>query len=656
MISRRITPKRTGRRLLTAVAGLGLLSSVLLAGGTALAVHDIGVFELDTSNSSTVCAPLAAPCGNANTANDATPGDDWDQVYAGTASGHDGSFDTDPVSSAENSYYTGGGSKDVRDIPSWAYGTSNDPVPDKDDIAHAFAIAYEDPGDGHTNIYFGIDRYANNGDSETGFWFFKSPVSLNGSGGFNGTHTVGDLLVLANWGGSNPVGEVTVYQWVGGKNPLALVADSAAADCALAAAGDNYCAVVNRQTVNQAWSFTDKDGSTSLKPLELFEAGIDVFDLVGADQCFASFLAATRSSHSTTAQLKDFSLGPFEDCTSSLSTQVSDAGPVALGTQVTDDATVSVVGGASPPAPTGNVTFTISYEGGSAQAVSVENLSGATKSGNDYTVTSDPVTLDKAGTWCFSASWPGDTHYTDGPYVDDGSNECVEVSPNNPDITTQVNTEDPVTPGTPISDTASISGLYAPSAGTGGTITFNAYGPDDATCATSVYTSVVSDVTANGDYNSFADGDGGEFAPTDPGVYRWIASYEPGASDVNNTATSTECGDEHESSTVEVFFPELSTAQSWSVTDKVTITVSGGGDLSGTAYFELWQDACDTGTLLDEQNFPISGSSPQEATTTANVFDADVTLYWKVWYDSDNPKQTDIAATCTENSVLEVNN
>ena len=84
------------------------------------------------------------------------------------------------MSSAENSFYTGGGSKDVRNIPDWQYATSNDVVPDKDDLADAFAAAYTRPGHDldHTIIYFGVDRYDNNGDAETGFWFFQDPVAL----------------------------------------------------------------------------------------------------------------------------------------------------------------------------------------------------------------------------------------------------------------------------------------------------------------------------------------------------------------------------------------------------------------------------------------------------------------------------------------------
>ena len=130
------------------------------------------------------------------------------------------------MSSAETSFYTGGGSKDTRDIPAWQYGTTNDVIPDKDDIADAFAAAYTTWTTPETIIYFGMDRYDNNGDAEAGFWFFENPVSLGPNGTVQRHPTPGDVLVLANWGGSNPVGEITVYQWVGGKNPLALIFDS----------------------------------------------------------------------------------------------------------------------------------------------------------------------------------------------------------------------------------------------------------------------------------------------------------------------------------------------------------------------------------------------------------------------------------------------
>lgn len=393
MLSRVIYPKRQGRRVATALAAVTLISGLLLVASSALAVHDEGLFELDTSASAAICAPLPAPCGDANVADDPAGGaDDWANVYksatglgtAGPDHAFGRAFITDPVSSAENSFYTGGGSKDVRDIPDWRYATTNDVVPDKDDIAHAFAAAYEEDDD--VIIYFGIDRYDNNGDAETGFWFFEDPVSLGPNGTFTGTHSVGDVLVLADWGGSNPVGQITVYDWVGGKNPLRLIADNAGADCSNVLGGDNICAVVNRQTVSQPWPFVDKAGSTTIRPLELFEAGINVTQLFGEDRCFSSFLANTRSSHSTTAQLKDFALGSFEQCGAAISITPSAINRVGETHTFTVHVTRSV-GGTQSGAQGVFPTVTLTATNGAVITGKVDNCAGTgTNASGDCTV------------------------------------------------------------------------------------------------------------------------------------------------------------------------------------------------------------------------------------------------------------------------------
>jgi hypothetical protein len=176
-----------------------------------------------------------------------------------------------------------------------------------------------------------------------------------------------------------------------------------------------------------------------------------------------------------------------------------------------------------------------------------------------------------------------------------------------------------------------------------------------------VYTSTVSNVTANGSYNSFTDGDAGTvaFAPTQPGTYRWIAAYAPGAGDVNNLSATTACNDTNESFVVQQFNPALTTTQTVTITDSATITVNGGGNLVGTAYIQPFSDSsCTAGNeLADQQSFPVSGASPQTVTTTAmTILDpGEPTIYWQVSYDSTNPAQTDIAATCTENSSIDIN-
>ena len=534
MLSRAVYKKQRGRGFLTALATLGLVAGTLLTASTALAVHDAGLFELDTSSTASVCAPLPTPCGNANTVDTAALGDDWATIYAGGGPANT-SFITDKNGSLEDSFYTGGGSKDVRDIPAWQYGTTNDPVPDKDDLSHAFAAAYIDPADDHTIIYFGVDRYDNNGDAETGFWFFQDLVSLDGSGHFTGVHSEGDVLVLADWGGSNPVGAITVYHWVGGKNPLVLDFDSTSGDCATAGVNDNVCAVVNRQIDAQPWPFLDKSGSTSIRPLELFEAGLDVNALFGEERCFASFLAATRSSHSTTAQLKDFTLDTFEQCGASIATQVSDDS-IEPGGSVTDDATVTVNG----PAPTGTVQFSSNFNGGAfsnlGDPVDLADAVVDEEEGT-YTVTSEALSPTVPGTYCFSATWGGDDNYTDDPYTDDGTNECFEVV---------------------------------------------------------------------------------------------------------------------------VFQPELDTAQTVTIKDTATITDGGGGGaLAGTVHFEAFTAAgCDAADAIagSAEDVGVGGDSPQDASTTPmTITDPGGTVWWNVSYTSNNNAQADIAATCTENSTITIN-
>jgi uncharacterized repeat protein (TIGR01451 family) len=325
--------KFRGLTLATLVTALMFIVGV----PSATAVHDLGLFELDY-----VTSPVAQ--GDANVTDNgkvgAIGGDDWDKVYAGTSGAfattfvEDGYRTTIPNADTarfEASFYTGGGSKDTNGIQDgpWIYDTTNDQVPDADDIVDAFAAAYEDPGTGDTIFYFGADRLDWDGDKEIGFWFFRQPVGLGpvgeagaGQGYFTYEHTDGDVLVLANFRNGGQVGEVTVYRWSGDDDTgsLVLVEDHLQADCAVTSGPDEFCAVINNATgENPPWAYINKDGTGSYDGEgALFEGGLNVSDVLfpngGEIGCFSSFLAATRSSHSETAQLKDFALGNFPVC------------------------------------------------------------------------------------------------------------------------------------------------------------------------------------------------------------------------------------------------------------------------------------------------------------------------------------------------------
>ena len=157
---------RTRRSLTLSWTALFVLSLLLqyfsfAAAPSALAVHDEGLFELD-----------------GNVANDpAVAGDDW-ASHPG-ATGNRFLFVTDPLNSATDNGFTGGGSKDVLNTFRWNWETAT-VTPDKDDIEHAFAAKYDSGG--QTFVYFGLDKYAVNGDSNVGFWFFKNGISANADG------------------------------------------------------------------------------------------------------------------------------------------------------------------------------------------------------------------------------------------------------------------------------------------------------------------------------------------------------------------------------------------------------------------------------------------------------------------------------------------
>ena len=88
--------------------------------------------------------------------------------------------------------------------------------------------------------------------------------------------------------------------------------------------------------------------------------------------------------------------------------------------------------------------------------------------------------------------------------------------------------------GASISDTATLLGGTAPT----GTITFNLFGPNDATCTGAVLFTSLVPVNGNGSYTSTT------FTPLVIGTYRWIANY---GGDTNNAATANSCNAPNES-------------------------------------------------------------------------------------------------------------
>ena len=235
---------------------------------------------------------------------------DWNRVYQDVLNATDTSgtgltpgFVTDPVGTPNafaDNIFTNGESKDSRSVSQWQWKYQQ--PQDKDDIAHAFGASYADADTGHRLLFTGLDRYASNGNTTVGFWFFQEPVAAVAGGTFSGAHTDGDLLLVVDFtvGGSNPV--VGLYRWTGTDANGTLTPQNAPAG--------SIFVEVNSGPVSVPWSFIDKDGFTSPQAGEFLRVGVDLTALFGANvPDFVAFLAETRSSQSTTATLSDFAFG-----------------------------------------------------------------------------------------------------------------------------------------------------------------------------------------------------------------------------------------------------------------------------------------------------------------------------------------------------------
>jgi hypothetical protein len=665
MTSRHSRVSRVRKRWLTAIiAAAGAAAAITAFGiGPAGAVHDTGAFELD---------------GNAT--NGPAPGDDWDNVChqilhtdCSTTNDTTGASAVDWVAepNPSASIFTGGGSKDPQDINQWAWKDAGG-LPDKDNLLHSFAARYPSTSEGDV-LFFGSDRLDNSGDAQQGFWFFQNSIALGsnsvgGGSGFTGVHRAGDLLVISDFSNGGTTSTITVYSWdptckktggTCGDANLRTLATSANANCGTAAANDAFCGLVNANTITMPWPFTDKSGTPNNQALngEFYEGGVNLTRLGLADRCFASVASETRSSTSTTATLKDFVLGQFGGCGSSTTTQSSITGSTSIGTgsvSVSDSATVTVTGIATW---NGTVQFHLRGPIGAANEVSTDIGGPVAVSNSTPTVQSSTAAVTAAGDYCWSAHFTSAT--TGVPDSnDDGVNECFTVTPVTPTLATTAG--DDVVLGNPITDTAALSGtankpgtpaINPTTAGgaAGGSITFTAFGPNN--CTTVAFTSAAIPVSGDGTYGPVS------FTPTAIGTYHWVASYTGDPPNTNATSHNSDCSDANEDVVVTSVASSMTSAQSFIPNDSATVSAPAGGNLAGSVSFAVYENATCSGTAIFSQTVSVSGASSQTVhTTNTTVSTTAANVSWLVGYDSTNPAQRDIPASCFEKTALSIDN
>ncbi|MFN2608074.1 MAG: Ig-like domain repeat protein [Acidimicrobiales bacterium] len=300
---------------------------------------------------------------------------------------------------------------------------------------------------------------------------------------------------------------------------------------------------------------------------------------------------------------------------------------VGVGGQVHDTATLA--GGASP---TGTVTFALFGPNDASCTTAAAFTTSAPVAGNG-SYDSPAFTTTAAGTYRWTAAYSGDANNNAATSACNAANESVTVTKAAPSITTAASAT--VGVGGQVHDTATLAGAFGPT----GTITFNLYGPNDATCAAAPAFTTTGTVNGNGAYDS------APFTTTVAGTYQWTAAY---SGDANNSAATSACNAPNESVVVKAT-PTLTTSASGTVAAggqvHDTATLAGGFSPTGTVTFRLYgpNDATCSSAAAFTSAVAVSGngSYPSANFTTTRPG----TYRWTASYSGDT-NNTAAASAC----------
>ena len=316
-----------------------------------------------------------------------------------------------------------------------------------------------------------------------------------------------------------------------------------------------------------------------------------------------------------------------------------------VGSAIADLA--SIAGGSNP---TGTITFT-AYGPNDADCAHAPayTSSALTVDGNRNFSNSPDFIPATAGTYRWRVTYSGDVNNAavTSPCNQSTSSEVSTVAKAKPTITTQATTDASL--GSAISDQATISGGHSPT----GTISFIAYGPQDATCSKApVYASSPVTVSGAGDYGSSP-----AFTPATAGTYRWRAIY---LGDDNNSGVSTPCNDPNEASVVSQATPTLITAATASATvgqaisDQATID---GNSPTGTITFTAYgpDDAtCAGAPAYTSSAVTVNGDGDYDTTPPFTPSTAG-TYRWRATYSGD-ANNAAVATSCNDANEASVVN
>jgi uncharacterized repeat protein (TIGR01451 family) len=362
----RPVPRRRGKRrmsrnrygLLGAATTAALLLGALVI--PALAVHDDG-FQLEGNvDAADLSYVDIDPGGGGGTLTPGTLSGDYAGPYdwydSDLSDGNQGIFDATgaSVDQTANGFvdsafvpdfvaggrddlttFTGGGSKDDHEISDWKCVQANN-VTDKGDIINAYATIYEQGG--KRILYFGIEKYAGNGDNNVGLWLLQGGISCDppasGSGNnFVGAHTDHDLFLVAENTNGGGIANITAYEWIGGVLTSTGVSSADCLDNPLA--DDRLCATTNGEEIDVPWPHQTSNSKTDnyYDKVAFIEGGIELSAFPDfAETCYTGFLFNTRSSQELGAELYDYARGAIDTCAPDLSlTKTPDSGTYFVG-------------------------------------------------------------------------------------------------------------------------------------------------------------------------------------------------------------------------------------------------------------------------------------------------------------------------------------
>lgn len=311
---------------------------VALVGVSALGL----ALGLTIPNAFAVAAPFHELDGNISDNSTTDPPIDWSDIFtAGSTTAEpavvasppagilDPDFTRDFRTTAAGAYVNGDlsyfatGSKDTLDIdPGWQCKKTNNAT-DKGDWVNAYGYAARVDHDNnagtadHTIFFFGLEKDDDNGTNNVGIWLLQDEsVGCETSGGgnvaFTGNHVNKDLLAVVEYDSGGNVGTALGYEWNNGlpTNPTFSQTD---AECNPNATTltQKFCVITNGDgPISSPWwspQKNDKSVGVQLQTNVFVEGYLDITNIFsGNEPCFASAIANSRASTSTTAALYDF--------------------------------------------------------------------------------------------------------------------------------------------------------------------------------------------------------------------------------------------------------------------------------------------------------------------------------------------------------------